>query len=129
MWLAWLVNLIAKICTTKDRKRQKELIKHIDTLMSKIESHGQHYNYLIETLGRLEQQAKNEVLTAEQIQMTCNLDFEVSDLPNVAAQTIISLRLIGHRHRNGAWIRAFRRASNRLLQIWAAQETRPLLCL
>lgn len=116
-WLAWLFNLIAKICTTKeDRKRQKELIKHMDALMSKIESYGQRYDYLVETLGCLKKLARNEILTAEQVQTTCNLDFEMSGLPNVVAQTITSLRLMGHHHRYGAWILAFQRASNPLLR-------------
>jgi hypothetical protein len=116
-WLAWLLNIVAKIFATKeDRRQQKELIKEKEIVMYENESHQQRYDYLIETLGSLEKQAKNRILTAEQIQTTCDLDFELSLLPFAAADTAQKFQQLGIHRRDGAWIRADRRTNSPILR-------------
>ena len=116
-WLAWLLNIVAKISTTEeDRRQQKELIKEKEIVMYENESHQQRYDYLIKTLGSLEKQAENQILTAEQIQTTCDLDFKLSLLPFVAADTAHKFQELEIHRRDGAWIRADRRTNNPILR-------------
>ena len=74
--------------------------------------HQQRYDYLIETLGSLEKQAEKQTLTAEQIQTTCDLDFQLSLLPYVAADTTRKFQQLEIHRRDGAWIRADRRTNS-----------------
>jgi hypothetical protein len=116
-WLAWLLNILAKISTTEeDRRQQKELIKEKEIVMYENELHQQRYEYLIETLGSLEKQAENQTLTAEQIQTTCDLDVELSLLPYAAADTTHKFQQLEIHRRDGAWIRADRRTSSPILR-------------
>jgi hypothetical protein len=116
-WLAWLLNILAKISTTEeDRRQQKELIKEKEIVMYENELHQERYEYLIETLGSLEKQAENQTLTAEQIQTTCDLDVELSLLPYAAADTTHKFQQLEIHRRDGAWIRADRRTSSPILR-------------
>ncbi|KAJ5306019.1 hypothetical protein PENANT_c047G10697 [Penicillium antarcticum] len=125
-WLAWLLNIVAKISTTEDdRQQQKELIKEQERVLYKDELRQHKYDYLVHTLGHLETQAANETLTADQVQTTCDLDFELSVLSFAAANTADQFRQLEIHRRDGAWIRADRRSNNR----WSMYKTGRLLCL
>ncbi|KAJ5753999.1 uncharacterized protein N7511_008152 [Penicillium nucicola] len=112
-WIAWLLNIFSKIFTTADdRKQQKELIKEKKSVLSKYDAHERRYDYLVQTLHHLETQAALEILTVAQIQATCNLAFELSAFRYAVTDTVSEFRRLGFHRRNGAWIRADRRADD-----------------